>query len=357
MKLTIDWIKENGLLVFEVITGSRSYGLDTAKSDTDIRGVFILPKDMYYGLEYTGQVNNETNDIVYYELKRFMELLAKNNPNILEMLNTPSNCVLQKHELMDMLKPEIFLSKFCEQTFANYAYTQIKKAYGLEKKIVNPVDEKRKSILDFCFVYNGGEACSLEKYLTENEMQQERAGLAAISHLRDCYNMFYSEEQKYTGIMQKEDANDVKLSSIPKGENPVAMLYFNKDGYSVYCKKYKEYWDWVAKRNEERYKTTMSHGKNYDSKNMMHVFRLLLMAKEIASSGKINVFRNDREFLLSVKEGKFEYDELLAKAEALRDELPNLYERSDLPNEPNIKLIDDLLIQIREAYYRESDEN
>ena len=67
-KLTIDWIKDNGLLVFEVIAGSKAYGLDNEKSDTDIRGVFILPKDMYYGLEYTEQVNNETNDIVYYEL-------------------------------------------------------------------------------------------------------------------------------------------------------------------------------------------------------------------------------------------------------------------------------------------------
>jgi uncharacterized protein len=52
-KLTIEWIKNNGLLVLEVITGSRAYGLDTAKSDTDIRGVFVLPKNMFYGLEYT----------------------------------------------------------------------------------------------------------------------------------------------------------------------------------------------------------------------------------------------------------------------------------------------------------------
>ncbi len=353
MKLTIDWIKANGLLVLEVIAGSRAYGLDTATSDTDIRGVFVLPKHMYYGLEYTGQVNNETNDIVYYELKRFMELLAKNNPNILEMLNTPPNCVLQKHALMDMLKPEIFLSKLCEQTFANYAYTQIKKAYGLEKKIVNPVDEVRKSVLDFCFVYINGEAIPVVKYFSDNGMKQESAGLTAISHLRDCYNLFYSDVLKYAGVIRKEEANDVKLSSIPKEEKPIAMLYFNKDGYSVYCKKYKEYWDWVAKRNEERYKTTMSHGKNYDSKNMMHVFRLLFMAKEIASSGEINVFRNDRNFLLSIKEGKFEYDELLMNAEELKNELPALYQKSDLPGEPDVQRIDELLIKMREAYYGE----
>lgn len=352
-KLTIDWIKDNGLLVLEVITGSKAYGLDTAKSDTDIRGVYVLPKDMYYGLEYTEQVNNETNDIMYYELKRFMQLLAKNNPNILEMLNTPKHCVLLKHPIMELVKPEMFLSRLCQQTFANYAYTQIKKAYGLEKKIVNPVDEIRKSVLDFCFVYEGNEAIPLTKYCQERGLEQQKAGLTAISHLRDCYNLFYSGTVAYAGIMRKDESNDVCLSSIPKGEKPIAMLYFNKDGYSIYCKRYKEYWDWVAKRNDERYKTTMSHGKNYDSKNMMHVFRLLAMAKEIALEGKINVFRTDSDFLFSIKEGKFEYDELLSKAELLKDELAGLYQEADLPAEPDIKRIDSLLVEMRKEYYKE----
>ena len=68
--LTIDWVKQNGVLIFEAVTGSKASGLDTAQSDTDIRGVFVLPKDMYYSLEYTAQVSNETNDVVYYELKK-----------------------------------------------------------------------------------------------------------------------------------------------------------------------------------------------------------------------------------------------------------------------------------------------
>ncbi len=161
----IEWVKENDLLVFEAITGSKAYGLDTAQSDTDIRGVFVLPKEMYYSLEYTAQVANETNDIVYYELKKFMELLAKNNPNILEMLSVPGQFVLHRHSIMDRLKENIFLSKLCEKTFANYAYTQIKKAYGLEKKLVNPVDAERKSVLDFCYVHMGKESVALKEFL------------------------------------------------------------------------------------------------------------------------------------------------------------------------------------------------
>jgi len=350
--LTIEQIKDNGWLIFEAITGSKAYGLDTAKSDTDIRGVFVLPKELFYSLEYLPQVSNESNDIVYYELKRFMELLSKNNPNIIELLNVPDNCILYNHELMDKIKPELFLSKLCEHTFANYAYTQIKKAYGLEKKILNPVDEERKSVLDFCYVHVGKEAISLKQFLLENGFEQEKMGLTAIAHLRECYNLFYSKEHQYSGVIKKEEANDVCLSSIPKGEIPVGLLYFNKDGYSLYCKKYKEYWEWVEKRNDERYNTTMSHGKNYDSKNMMHVFRLLLMAKEIATEGKVNVWRKDREFLLDIKQGKYEYEDLLNKAELLKNELHDLYKKADLLDEPDIKKVNELLIEMREDYYK-----
>ena len=152
--------------------------------------------------------------------------------------------------------------------------------------------------------------------------------------------------------MRKEESNDVCLSSIPKGEKPIAMLYFNKDGYSLYCKKYKEYWEWVEKRNDERYNTTMSHGKNYDSKNMMHVFRLLLMAKEIATEGKVNVSRKDRVFLLDVKQGTYEYDDLLTRAELLRNELPELFQKSNLPVEPDTDSINRLLVNMREDYYK-----
>ena len=83
----------------------------------------------------------------------------------------------------------------------------------------------------------------------------------------------------------------------------------------------------------------------------MHVFRLLLMAKEIAIEKKVNVFRTDREFLLDIKQGKFEYDELVMKAEILKNELPELYANSELLEEPEIDKINGVLVQIREQVY------
>lgn len=350
--ITNKQVKENGWLLFEAVVGSKAYGLDTAASDTDIRGVFVLPKDLFYSLEYIPQVANESNDIVYYELRRFIELLGRNNPNILELLNLPEQFIIHKDPLMELVKPELFLSRLCEQSFANYAYTQIRKAYGLEKKIMKPVDRDRKTVLEFCYVYSGKGAVQLQQFLAGNHFRQEEMGLSAVTHLRDCYNLFHSGQHTYSGVMRKDDSNDVCVSSIPKGERPLGLLYFNRDAYSVYCKEYKEYWEWVDKRNEARYNTTLSHGKKYDSKNMMHVFRLLYMAEEIAREGKVNVWRKDRDWLLQVKEGKYEYDELVEKAERIKEGLPALYKESGLPVEPDLQEINKLLVEMRELYYQ-----
>ena len=150
--MTLQDLYDQKLILLECISGSKAYGTDLPTSDTDIKGIFILPKDKFFGLDYISQVSDEKNDIVFYEIGRFVELLYKNNPNILELLNTPEEHIIQKHPLMDKIKSELVVSKLCKQTFAGYAQTQIKKARGLNKKILNPMDQERKSVLHFCQV-------------------------------------------------------------------------------------------------------------------------------------------------------------------------------------------------------------
>nr|WP_321233848.1 nucleotidyltransferase domain-containing protein [uncultured Psychroserpens sp.] len=348
--MTIEDLKKSGAIIFESISGSRAYGLDTATSDTDIRGVFILPKDLFYSLHYIGQINNDTNDIAYYELSKFIDLLSKNNPNILELLNVPKEFVLYKHPIFDRIKKEDFLSKLCKNTFANYAFTQIKKARGLNKKIVNPVEKERKSVEDFCYVRADKQSLLFKSFVEKNNLDSKHCGLVNLAHMKDCYNLFYNESLNYNGIA-RTNANEVCLSSVPKSEQPIAVLYFNIDGYSTYCKKYKAYWDWVEKRNEERYKSNISHSKNYDAKNMMHTFRLLHMAKEIGLDGEINVRRNDRDLMLAIKNADFEYDDLVHKAEKIKDELDKIYENSNLIERPNMALVNQLVYDIREKFY------
>ena len=349
--MKIDELYNSKQILLECISGSQAYGLATHTSDTDKRGVFALTKNQFYGLDYSAQVNDASNDVVFYELKRFVELLAVNNPNILELLATPEELVVQKNPILDVLTPELFLSKLCQKTFGNYALSQIKKAQGLKKKIFNPMGEERRSVLDFCTVSYQTGSLPVSKYLELKCYKQEHCGLVNIPNMPNVFGLYYSEIIPYRGIMNKEDANDVALSAVPKGEEQLALLYFNKNGYSNYCKEYKEYWDWVNKRNESRYESTLNHGKSYDAKNMMHTFRLLEMAIEIAKEGTILVKRPNRDFLLSIKRGEFEFDYLEQLAAEKQLEMEEAFASSKLPNEPNKKLINELLVEAREQMY------
>ncbi|AQX02083.1 nucleotidyltransferase domain-containing protein [Elizabethkingia anophelis] len=351
--MTIEDLKANKLILFEAVSGSRAFGLATENSDTDIRGVYYLPKDSFLGLDYIPQISNETNDITYYEIGRFMELLQKNNPNILEILASPDDCILYKHPLMDLLSPKDFLSRQCKDTFAGYAISQIKKAKGLNKKILNPVAKERKSVLDFCYILQDHLSVPLKKWLTEQKKTQDKCGLVNIDNTRGMFALFYDETgtMGYKGVIQNEEANQVSVSSIPKEAKCIAYLFCNLDAYSVYCKDYREYWKWVSERNEDRYNVNQKNGLNYDSKNMMHTIRLLQSCEQIFRTGFLQVRVDNRSELLDIKSGNHAYGAVMQKAEDLIQTIEHYYTTSTLPDYPDIQRTEGLLVEIRKKLY------
>jgi len=343
------------LILLDCISGSMAYNLNVVGSDVDKKGIFIMPQKQLYGFEHQAQIANTTNDEVYFEISRFLELLTKNNPNILELLSTPEEHVLFRHTLMDLIKPEDFLSKLCLDTFAGYAQTQIKKAQGLNKKINKPLGAERKSVLDFCFViYNNG-SIPLKDWLKECGFNQDECGLVNVDHFRSVYLLYHQKQLtdgRFKGIVSGINADDVQLSSVPKGLENIAVMNFNKDGYSVYCREYKEYREWEEKRNELRYQGTLSHGKSYDAKNMMHTFRLLNMAEEIALYQQVIVKRDERDFLLKIRKGDFEFDELMQMVDEKMDRVKSAFDTSVLPDKPDAAKAEEILVRIRTEFYR-----
>lgn len=351
--MTIKELKNQNLLLFEAVSGSHAYGLQHKDSDVDLRGVFVMPKSQFYGLTQMEQVSDERNDEVYYELKKFMDMLIKNKPNFLEILRTPADCIRYQHPLFKKLKLEDFLSKQAKNTFAGYALSQIKKARGLKKKIVNPMTEQRKSVLEFCYIQHNQGSLPLLQFLEKNNFRHEDCGLVNVAHMKGIFALFHNPTLNYQGIIRNEKSNDIRLSSIPKKEQPIGVMYFNKDGYSVYCKEHTQYWEWVNKRNQARYQSTMKHGKNYDAKNMMHTFRLLHMAEEIARTGIFQVRRtSDKDFLWKVRTGEFQYDDLVQIAEEKILEINEVFEKCSLPEVPNLEKTNELLLEIRTDFYK-----
>lgn len=351
--LTIADLHAQHLVLLETLSGSHAYGLALPHSDRDIRGVFYLPQSDFYGLNYISQVSNETNDEVYYELGRFVELLLQSNPSALELLYSPPECILYRSPLFDCFTPSDFLSKQCQHTFAGYAVGQIKKARGLNKKIVNPIAKQKKSLLDFCYIIEKDKSQALHRWLETRGIQQAQLGLSVIEHGKHLYAVYVDRVQRfgYQGLIKQTEDSMLLTSRIPPTERVEAYLSFNQEGYQRYVKDYHAYWQWVEERNEERFLSNQSHGKNYDAKNLMHTFRLLDTAKDIARYHDVRVKRPNREQLLAIRRGEWAYDDLIQQAEEAIKEIEWLFAQSDLPEQPNRAKALQALIQIRQALY------
>lgn len=394
--MTIEELRKSGWIAFEYIRGSHAYGLNTETSDEDHGGVFICPPEMLMGLrgQYIEQVADEKNDTVFYEFGRWIELLMKANPTALESLFIPERCIIgEVHPMIRYIMDhrDMFLSKECFKTLTGYATSQIGKARGLNKKIVNPVTE-RKGVLDFCFTFKGQGSESISEFLTRNNLSQKYCGLVNIPNMKDVYGVYYDfaaylkfedlddvtkrnivfksglvdvndvdkifdrmdnkEFFGYTGICSEDgDSNEVRLSSIPKGEKPICFMTYNKDGYTSHCKKYWEYQDWVKKRNPARYENNLGH--NYDSKNMCHCMRLTRMGKELARGEGFNVERTwDREYLLSIRNHELSYEAIMGQAMKEREEMEAAAITSTLPDVVDVNKINKLLIEARTKFYK-----
>ncbi|HAA15159.1 MAG TPA: nucleotidyltransferase [Cytophagales bacterium] len=342
---------DNNLLT--CLSGSQAYGLATPTSDIDRKGIFVMPRDLFFGLEYLSQVENESHDEAFFEVGRFVELLLKSNPTVLELLFTKGEAIEHIHPLMASLDPDRFLAKSCFQPFVGYAQTQIRKAKGLKKKVFNPQPKERKSLMDFCHVVKGQGSVLLVDWLREQGWEADRLGLVRMDRMKNYYAVFHDSgvDLGYQGVVRSGESNAPALSSVSKGEKPVGWLYCNQEAYTVHCKEHKEYWDWVEKRNDSRYQGTLEHGQGYDAQNIMHTFRLLFMAREIFRDGTIRVHRPNREELLEIKSGRFPLPNLLDRIERLIAEIGKDMEGSDLPNEPDRKHGKEWLVKVRETWY------
>ena len=372
-----------------VIRGSRAYGTNIETSDTDYVGVFIQSQEDIFGFGYKEQINDDKNDTVIYEIKRFLQLLSSNNPTVLELLSSPEDCIIYKDPIFDLVleNRDKFITKICAKSFGGYGKMQVKKAKGQNKKQNWEKDKvARKDLLDFCYVIEGSKSIPWKKWNEERRLEEKFCGIANVSNAKDLYALYYdneahlcfseqvSEETRSTYLkVRKEsglplgfgykglvktgegvnaaESNALRLSSIPKGEEPICNIVYNKDGYSEHCKDFREYQEWLEKRNLQRWVDVESHGQKIDGKNMMHSRRLMDMAREIALGKGINVRRENAKELIDIRKGKIDLQTLIDQVEAEISEIDHLFKISGLPDSVDEKFVDEMLIKIRKNIY------
>lgn len=401
MKDTFETIKNDNRLLYSYIRGSHCHGINTPSSDIDKGGIFIAKKEdlINLGFEYNGQVANETNDIVWYELKKFMTLLIKSNPTILEALFVDDKYVEYENPLITYLKKhkEEFLTKKCFPSFFSYAKSQIEKARGLNK-MINWDKEKmvRKTPFDFAYTFYVQGSTKIKHWLDNRGLNKDFCGLVHIPNMHDTYGVYYdwgahfdkygiktsedliknggdtftfivsfyklldeqivdwfekNKEIKHYRGMCLENSTDMRGSSVSKGEKPLCWMVYNESGFQAHCVKFKQYQDWIKHRNPTRYESNLN--KSYDAKNMCECFRLMHCGIEIASGKGYIVDRSgiDAEFLLDVKNHKFEYEELMKRLNEDKDKMEEAMKSSTLKEDIDPIFVNKLYMDMLGEFY------
>lgn len=310
---------------------------------------------------------------------------------------------------------EKFLTKQCLDPLLGYSFNQIKKAKGLNKKINIPENFQRREVLDFCYTFKNQGSQPIKNFLTENGLDQRYCGLVNIPNMKDTFGVYYDfaayykfenehiswnsnwetmfnidypsiieriekkEFFHYKGIVhpnvtvtnedgstttlynygvedgdetgKERESNSVRLSSIPKGENPICFMTYNKDAYQSHCTDYKDWVKWKKERNPVRYENNKGH--NYDSKNLMHTIRLMEMGVELAEGKGFNVRRvgDDVKHLLDIRNHVMSYEEIMEEAETLKAKFDKAVETTILPEKIDVELVNVLLKKARDIAY------
>ncbi len=91
-------------MLTKIVGGSTSFGLNTPESDIDYRGVFVNTEpSKILGMDKLEHfVKQETDDTVYYEVRKFFELLKNGNTGAIEILFTENQ--VERSDIFDEIR-------------------------------------------------------------------------------------------------------------------------------------------------------------------------------------------------------------------------------------------------------------
>lgn len=308
------------------LAGSYSYGTNIRTSDIDIRGIALNQKSDLIGLTQFEQYVDEDTDTVIYGFNKVVGLLLSCNPNTIELLGLKPEHYLYLSDIGRLLldNRRLFLSKRAIQSFGGYADAQLRRLQNALARDTFPQTEKERHIFnsvrnamhDFNHRYGRFENGSLELYIDKAvnpELETEIFVNASMTHypLRDYCGMW----------------------------NTMANVIRD--------------YEKVGKRNKKKDDLHLN-------KHAMHLIRLFMMALDILEKGEINTYREkEHGLLMDIRFGKYRKEDGVFHEsfyEMLSDFEKKLHyaaEHTDLPEEPDMAKVQELVMAINERVVRD----
>lgn len=308
------------------LAGSYSYGTNIRTSDIDIRGIALNQKSDLIGLTRFEQYVDEDTDTVIYGFNKVVGLLLSCNPNTIELLGLKPEHYLYLSDIGRLLldNRRLFLSKRAIQSFGGYADAQLRRLQNALARDTFPQTEKERHIFnsvrnamhDFNHRYGRFENGSLELYIDKAvnpELETEIFVNASMTHypLRDYCGMW----------------------------NTMANVIRD--------------YEKVGKRNKKKDDLHLN-------KHAMHLIRLFMMALDILEKGEINTYREkEHGLLMDIRSGKYRkedgafHESFYEMLSDFEKKLHYAAEHTDLPEEPDMAKVQELVMAINERVVRD----
>jgi uncharacterized protein len=273
-------------LILKTLSGSRAHGLAREGSDTDTRGVCIPPAKFLIGLSRFEQHESDGGDHVTYSLTKFVRLALQGNPNIMESLFAHEDDIL----------------------FIGDAGRQLIEA----------------------------RECFLSKQIGR------RFRGYAIDQLKRM-----ERHHRWRVDPPKGQPQPTEFGATQRGGRFRFPGPDQRQAYDSALKHWNHFQAWRGGRNPARARLEEEHG--YDTKHAMHLVRLLKMGAEVLSEGVLIVRRTDGEWLLGIRDGALTYKALGELVQELTAALDARLQSSALPDEPDRRTAEDLLIRLHRS--------
>jgi len=174
--------------------------------------------------------------------------------------------------------------------------------------------------------------------------------------LRKFFRLLLKQNPNVLGLLWLRREHYIHLTEIGQSIIDSRDLFSSKQAYKSFTgyaygqlhrmtafKKYEGYMGQKRKAVVDKF--------GFDVKNASHLIRLLKMGIEFMSTGELNVMRHDNNMLIDIKRGKWSLEKIKAEAQRLFALADEALVNSHLPNKPDSKGAEKLLIGILDKHF------
>lgn len=306
--------------------GSHLYGTSTPASDQDFKGVFVpagrdillqrVPAVIDCKVKVSAGPKNTAEDVddQSFNVQKFLHMVTSGDTVGTEILFAPDEFVIEMHPDWQMIRDSkhLLLNKQCKG-FVGYCQRQAAK-YGIKGSRMSACRDLVALLEPFAIGHPTDKLETLSEALAEFCTHHEFSEITIIT------------SQAGTAVPHL----DVVDRKVPY----TATI---KTAYDIYAKVFANYGHrtLAAMQNE-----------GIDWKAVSHAIRVAGQAKELLLTGHITFPRPDAAFLLEVKQGKLDYNDVAPLLERMVEEVDVASKESTLPGKSDLAAIDELVINL-----------